>query len=159
MTHPIDAAIAGLVATWDGAAELAYDVDGESTGLLVSDDPLLDGTDVRRLLLVGTSAQYLPGGAQANVRHGYGGRESVQVDIVCELTTWSGDTDAPAERTRAFDVLAALTTLLSRNRDLGGTADWARITRVTYEPGQADLGAAATVEFTVRVDATRFEED
>ena len=144
---------------WNGAPELHYDVDGVSTALRVTGNPLLDYTEARRLLLVGTSAQYLPGGAQAATRHGFGGRESVQVDIVCELTTWSGDTDAPAERTRAFGVLDVLSVLLARNRDLGGIADWARIVRATYEPRQTDMGAAADVEFTVRVDATRFEED
>jgi len=155
VSHPVDAAIGGLVAVWHDEGDLEYDVDGVLTKLRVTDNPLLEeGFDERRLLLVGTSAQYLPGGAQASSSFDLAG-ERVQVDIVCELTVWSGDTDAPAERAAAFEVLDTLAALLARRRDLFGSVDWARITRATYEPGQTEQGAAASVEFTVRVDASR----
>lgn len=154
MTHPIEAAIAGLVSVWRSAPELLYDVDGVQVQLLVTDDPLLDDTESRRLLLVGTGAQYLPGGAQGNTGYDLAGQR-VQIDVVCELHVWSGATDAPGERRQALDVIDVLDVVLARDRTLGGQVDWPRITRTTYQPGENDQGATAIVEFTVRVDATR----
>lgn len=154
MTHPIEAAIAGLVAVWGSAPELLYDVDGVHTQLEVVDDPFIGEGNPRRLLYIGTSAEYLPGGTQASAGYDLAGQR-VQVEVTCELRVWSGSTDAASDRVQALDVVVVLERLLARDPALGGGVDWARVVRTTYEPGQTEDGALAVVEITVRADATR----
>lgn len=156
---PVDAVITGLVAAWTGAPELVYDRDGVAVALDVFDGPPLHNLDAWRAVLVGQSAQYLPGGAQANQRHGFGDVRRAQVDVVSELRVWSGDTDVAALRGVALGVLGDLDALVRADHTLGQVADWVRLTRWTYEiepPEQVGQGFRVTVEFTYRADTTRF---
>lgn len=158
MAHPIAAAVDGLVALWTGAPSLRYEVDDQETPLKVVDGPMLDDLDEPRGLWVGTATEYLPGGAQAQRSYDYSGSIDT-VAVTCELQSWSGDTDPAVVRREALAVLDELTRLLAGDRTLGGTVDWARMVRTTYEPVQAGTGAGALIEFTVRVDAHREHQE
>lgn len=154
--HPVPAAIDALIALWRGAPTLAYDVNGTPVALRVHDTVALEDLDEPRALVVATGAQGAAGGVQATTGFGLADR-AYEFEVACELHVWSGDTDPAPLRTQAFAVLDELARLLAVRRDLGGVADWARMTRSTYTPMHDSTGTKALIEFTVRVDARRFE--
>ena len=157
---PIDDTIAALFALFNGAPELAYDVDGEVAQTVVIDGPLLGEQEARRFVQVGTGGMYIPVGAQSTGRLGYGGRTAVTVDVMSALTVWSGSTDMRAVRGESYEVLRVMDRLIARDRTLGGVVDQAQMTRHQYLPGQdaGGQGCAVRLELTVRAVATRFEE-
>jgi hypothetical protein len=157
---PLDDTIAALFALWDGAPELAYEVDGEAAQTVVVDGPLLDDQEARRFVQVGTGGMYVPVGGQSTGRLGYGGRTEVTVDVTSALTVWSGGTDVQAVRREAYEVLRAMDGLLARDRSLGDVVAQAQMTRHQYLPLQdaGGQGCAVRLELTVRAVATRFEE-
>lgn len=164
--HPIPAAIDGLISLWDGHGALAYDVDGQSTPLRVIDGPALADFDDFRVLLVGVASQALTGGmnpfanldaAEGRTGFGHGGRRTMRFEIACQLGVWSGDTGMSTVRSTAYEVLSVLGRLLTENRTLSGVVDWARITRDAYQPAQSPDGSGVSLDFTVQVEATRFD--
>jgi hypothetical protein len=141
-------------------------VNGVSVPLLVIDGPPLSDFDDQRVLAVGVASQALTGGmnpfahadaAESRVGFGSGGRRTFRFEVACQLGVWSGDTGMAAIRATAFEVLDVLARLLTGSRTLGGVVDWARITRDTYQPSQSAVGAGVAIDFTVLVEATRFD--
>lgn len=154
--HPVPATIDALLALWRGAPSLAYDVDGTPVALRVDDTVALEDFDEPRWLVVGTGAQGAAGGVQATTGFGLADR-AYELEVVSELHVWSGATDPAAVRSQAFAVLDELARLLALTPDLGGVVEWARVSRSTYTPMHDGAGTKALIEFTVRVDARRFE--
>lgn len=148
--------IRALVAAWELDPALTYDQDGETVHVHVVDGPLIEDTDARQVLLVGTATSAAPGGAQGQQRPGYGGRVTHRIDVACQLAVWSGDVDMGAVRDAGFAALQACERTLAAAPNVGGAVDWARVTRSTYQPAQTDGGAGALIDFTVQVEATRF---
>jgi hypothetical protein len=166
MAHPIPEAIDALITLWTGHADLAYEVDGRPVPLLVIDGPPISDFDDYRVLAVGVASQALTGGlnpfshadaAESRAVFGGGGRRVMRFEVACQLGVWSGDTDMSTIRSAAYETLETLGVILTGERTLGGVVDWARITRDAYQPTQSPNGAGAAVDFTVLVEATRFE--
>ena len=158
---PIDDTIAALFALFNGAPEMAYEVDGEAAQLVVIDGPLLEEQESRRFLQVGTGGMYVPIGGQSATSMGFGGRTQAQVDVMSALTVWSGSTDMAEVRREAYEVLRAMARLIARDRTLGGAVEQAQMTRHQYMPGQdtGGQGCAVRLELTVRAVATRFDDE
>lgn len=164
--HPVAATIDGLIALWTGHAALAYDVNGVSVPMLVVDGPPLSEFDDLRVLAVGVGSQSLTGinspfagvqASQGNTGFGPGGRQTSRYEVACQLGVWSGDTNLVGVRTDAYATLRTLARLLTASRTLGGVVDWARIVRDAYQPAQGRDGSGVAIDFTVQVEATRFE--
>lgn len=156
VAHQIPATIDALVALWSVAPQLAYTHKQATVQMPVVDGPPLAEPDDPRVLYVGVASQYVTGGAQDRMRHGYGGRRTDRVEIACQLQVWSGDTDMAEQRSTAFAVFDLLDQILTIHRDLGGVVDWARITRCAYQADQSTDGAGVAIDFTVQAEATRF---
>ncbi len=161
MTHPLQAAISGLLALWDGAPSLQYEteVDGAAVTLplQVDDGRPLEDLDNPRALFVGVGSDFMPGGGQSTSGYDLAGRNDV-FDIANELHVWSGDTDPEPVRVDALATFDGLTSLLAADPHLGGSVVWARIVRSSYVGMRDDSGVHAVIEFTVRVDANRDHE-
>lgn len=164
--HPIPATIDALVALWSTHPDLTYIEAGRRRQTLVVDGPPLAGIDDPRYLVVGVGSQTLTGGlnpfahadaAESRTGFGGGGRRSGRYEVSCQLGVWSGDVDLSAVRTTAFEALEVCVRILTANRTLSGVVDWARIERDAYQPMQGEAGAGVAIDFTVRVEATRFE--
>lgn len=161
VTHPVQAAISGLLAVWRDAPSLEYEteVDGVAVTLplQVDDGRPLEDLDNPRALFVGTGSDFMPGGGQGTSGYDLAGRNDV-VDVACEVHVWSGDTDPAPVRADALAVFDELTSLLHADPHLGGSVDWARVSRSSYIGLRDDQGVHAVIEFTVRVDASRDHE-
>lgn len=167
LAHPIPATIDALVALWSAHPDLAYlDERGRRRRLEVTDGPPLTGSDEPRYLIVGIGSQTFAStgspfaGAQAaesRAGFGHGGRRTIPVEVACQLAVWTGDTGMAVVRDTAFAAFEVLGATLAADRTLGGAADWARILRANYQPGQSESGAVALIDFAVQAEATRFE--
>lgn len=164
--HPVPASIKGLKALWTGHDDLTYQVDGQTVPLLVIDGPPISDFDDYRALAIGVASTELTGGlnpfshaaaAESRTGFGGGGRRTLRHEVACQLGVWSGDTDLETVRDAAYEVLDTLGVILIGDRTLGGVVDWARITRDAYQPSQSPTGAGVAIDFTVLVEATRFE--
>lgn len=79
--------------------------------------------------------------------------ERESYDITCLASSWDGGTDAKAVRDRAYQLLDAVASWLAADRTLGGLVLSTRLSAESLIQEQTDQGAAATVRFTVHVDA------
>lgn len=126
-------------------------------GVNVFDGPPLGDVDQVGALALGVSMYPDLSAAIDDERPGYGGRRSETFLISGLAQASTGEVDLSIPRRRVYAVLAAFRVQLVEHPDLDGACDWARLARHTYRPVQTERGAIAQLEFTVRVDATRFE--
>jgi hypothetical protein len=125
-------------------------------GVTVYDGPPLADVEMGDALALGLSIEDISA-AQGDETPTWGGTRDESHDVTGLIQSASGDVDLSTQRARAYELLAALRAVLIANRDLGGVCDWARLIRSTYRPIQGLDGSLALIEFTVRVDARRFE--
>lgn len=148
-THPIPAVVDALVAAVRAAPAFSE--------VHVDDGPPVTGHEQHDAIAIGFDITELTPAA-SNVRQGFGGRRDESYGLSCLIDSSSGDPSAlAAHRRRAYELLDAVGDLLAENPNLNGTCNWARVTRHSYRPGQAEDGAGALIEFGVQVDATRFQ--
>lgn len=79
--------------------------------------------------------------------------ERESYDITCLASSWDGGTDARVVRDRAYELLDAVASWVAADRTLGGLVLSTRLSAESLIQEQTDQGAAATVRFTVHVDA------
>lgn len=73
-------------------------------------------------------------------------------DITCLASSWTGATAVRPVRARAYELLEAVAAYLLANPRVGGVLS-ARLSAERLIQEQTENGAAATVQFTVHVDA------
>lgn len=141
------AAIAGLVAVLAASPDLA--------GVGLRDGPRVVADGATEVVTVGFTDEDNPAVVDGSMT--YEGlavaplRETYSVRCAAVVRRGSGDiTDA---RGRAYELLAAVGGVLAADKTLGGVALSARVGDVTLSQDQTSKGAAATVAFSVDVDA------
>ena len=76
-------------------------------------------------------------------------RSEEHYDVLCELQTFSGDTDIASRRARAFVLLDAIAAAITTDRTLAGAVRLASISTGNVQPEQTDRGCTVTVPFSV----------
>jgi hypothetical protein len=159
VSAPVAAALDAMLALVAAAPDENGARVGTATGLVgvqVFDGPPLSDVEVGDALALGLSIEDVSA-ALGDERPSWGGRRSESHDITGLVQSSSGGVDIAASRARAYELLGAVRAVLGANLDLGGVCDWARLVRTTYRPVQVADGSLVLIEFTIRVDATRFE--
>lgn len=159
MGHPLLDVVAALV----DLVALPADDNGVRMGALpaladvqVFDGPTPDEVDAVVALGVGVAVGDVTA-ADGTETPSWGGREDVSFDVGCVAEAWSGEVDRAGPRAAVVGVLEAVRSALVENEDLGGVCTRAYLAGWRYSPVPTDRGSMALMEFTVRVDATRFE--
>lgn len=161
MGHPLEdvmSALLALVCVQDENGPLIGTAAGLE-GVQVFDGPALTTVEVGGpgVLAVGLSLEEAAA-AFGDDTPGWGGRREVSYDLGCVVQVATGDTDMAPPRAAVLGLFEAFRAVLVENEDLGGVCTRARVASWRYQPVQVpDVGALALIEFTVRVDATRFE--
>ncbi|MGH3097897.1 MAG: hypothetical protein ACRDMV_18095 [Streptosporangiales bacterium] len=126
-----------------------------STGVQTLDGPPVAASQVDPdVILIGFTGQ--PGepavGANLDVA-GYTETDRESYDVTCIASSWRGDTGMQTVRARVFAILDDLAAALDGDPTLGGAVTRARLTVAAVSLDQINEGAAATVQFTIHVDA------
>lgn len=146
--HPAPAVLDALLAALKVLPALA--------GVRVLDGPALAGVEDPDLVAVGlTITDSMTAVGESKPRYGQARTETF--DVACLAQSWSGDTEMAPRRARALALLEAVRSVLVADETVSGTCMRARIWRWTCRALQADNGAMAVAEFTVRVEATAFD--
>ncbi len=86
-------------------------------------------------------------------RGGLSGSDREKYDVTCVASSLKGETDTRLVRERVFEMVEAIRGDLRRDPTLGGLALSARMAVLGVATEQTEDGAAATVQFAVRIDA------
>lgn len=151
--HPVEAVVQGLVVLWRDEQPVEYLDDGKPATLEVVDGPPLDDPDNRRTLYVGTGAELAAGVTEERSYELAG--VTYTIDVGAELLVWAGDNDPARVRRDAMDTMHELDARVASDRTFTGSVDWARILREVYTPLSFEGGSGASVQFIVRVQASR----
>lgn len=154
MTHPAPAAIDALLKLLRSEQTLVYQVNGVDTRVRVDDGMPVADLDDPDAIGIGLSLDEVA--ATSDTRFDLRGGED-RFDISCVVQSWTGDVEAPAPRSRAFELLDIVRDVLAAHQNLGlpGLVIDARLSRWSYRPTQDATGVAALIDFTVRVHARR----
>lgn len=121
----------------------------------VDDGPPITDLDEPDAIGVGVSVET---GAPGTAHRGFHvGSTDESFGLTCVAQSWSGDTELATRRTRVFELLDTVDTVLEQTPDLGlpGRVIDARIESWDYRPIQDGRGCLALVEFTVRINTYR----
>lgn len=123
-------------------------------GVVVRDGPAVADDTPMELLSVGyTGVEGEPDIDSQALYEGMGAapdREACQ--IKCALGVLDGSTDAAVPRTRAYQLLRAVTAAIGADRTLGGVVMRAGVTSAALTQSQTNQGAQALIVFTVETD-------
>lgn len=75
--------------------------------------------------------------------------------ITCLASSWSGEVDMAARRSRVDEIVEAIRGQLRTDRTLGGAVNRARLATLSLDQYQTGSGCEATETFVVQVDAFR----
>jgi hypothetical protein len=147
-TSAIPAAIEALVALWTTAF-------ADDPVTVVDGPPLNDQTGAD-YLYVGWQLGQDVGAEMAQDFASAGARRRDETfDILCQVDCWTGDSDVPARRARAFDVLAAVEDSLRATSanptapNLRNAVLWSHLTQGLLVQRNTDQGVAVQIPFRV----------
>jgi hypothetical protein len=160
MGHPLDDVMTALLGLLVPAGEDANQVlTATATGLegvRVFDGPPVNAPAELEYLVLGLSMDQDASVNGQDVQ-GWGGRRDVSYGITNLLQVMSGDTTVATVRRRLLQLLDAFGALLRADESLGGVCTRAWLSEWRYQAVESAKGATALIEFTVGVDAVRFE--
>lgn len=121
---------------------------------LTDDVQIIDGQPVKDVAPDVIIVAYSPDepGVTADVTSGLADRAE-RYNVVFLASSWRGDTDPVQVRDRAFELVAAIDTVLRKDKTLGGAAAGTHVTAREFDQAQVNEGASATVKGTIHVDA------
>jgi hypothetical protein len=151
-TSRIPAAVDALVALWKAAPGLAgvSVLDGPPTVDQSDADYLYVGYQFGGDAAVEMSQDFASAGAR---------RRDETFDVLCQVDSFTGDTDTSARRGRAFELLAAVEDSLRATAaaptapTLGGAVLWAHLTQAQLVQRFTDQGVQVGVAFRVSCHA------
>ncbi|MFI0718919.1 hypothetical protein [Streptomyces sp. NPDC021224] len=140
-------ALDALVAVFRSAPGLA--------GVTVFDGPVVTGSGQMEAVTVGVGDEEDPTAVEAqNAREGLApSPDREQYTIRCAVLVLNATGDMGAARRRAYQMLGEIGGVLAADQRLGGAVMTARLGSSTLVQAQDETGAAATVTFSVEVDA------
>jgi len=160
MGHPLDDVMDGLLALVcpDGP-----DRNGVMTataagldGVLVLDGQQTDDPSEPEFLGIGLAIDEAAD-AFGDDTQGWGRRRDTTYQIGCLAQVWAGDTEMAPRRRRVLQILDAFRALLLADETVGGSCTRAWLESWRYQGEQSSIGSTALVQFTVAVNAVRFE--
>jgi len=152
LTSRVPAVIDYLVTAFTAAATLG----AATPPVAVYDGPVETDAPAQLVLWVGMDdpdSEEAPIGAESESEWGSLGAlaRNEQITVHCVAEAWSGPTDVATVRTSAFNIVAAVETLLRADVNLGGTlpSGWAEVTGMQLRQNNVSQGAVARVAFHI----------
>lgn len=120
----------------------------EPAGVQVLDGPRVAEELADDVLLVGYSGDY--GLTMSHMRAGLGNRIDETATLYCLFSTVSGDTDLPARRARAQEVLDVVAAICALERPLAGLVDRLGFGEsIDFQQAQTEDGAVCELSFSL----------
>lgn len=133
-------------------AVIALQLSGQPA-VLVQDGPWLDRPTEPDVICVGWTPD--EGNAVDLTVSRDMGSGSESYDVVCLASSFSGDVDLAARRSRTDALLEAVRTELMADQTLGGVVAIAEITDHSWDQYQTTAGCEVAAQFTVHIEAFR----
>lgn len=160
MGHPLDDAMTGLLA-------LVCPDGPDRNGVMLATATGLEGVRVLEgqqindptedeLLGIGLAIEEAADAFGDDVQ-GWGRRRDTTYQLGCLVQVASGDTEMGPRRRRVLELLDAFRALLLADETVGGSCTRAWLDSWRYQGEQSSNGSTALVQFTVAVNAVRFE--
>lgn len=156
LTSRVPAVINYLVTLFTNDATLG----AADPAVAVYDGPVVTDAPEQLILWVGMDdpdSEEAPIGAESESEWGSLGAlaRNEQITVHCVAEAWTGSTDVATARVSAFNIVAAVETLLRADVSLGGTlpSGWCEVTGMQLRQNNVQQGAVARVAFNINCRA------